>query len=220
MPAVFIGRPSSGTDKVLRRSEYSKERNGLETLTETYTIRTSSRISLQPAKNQTHASYSSAAQTFPRMQVEGVAFQDLDGELTEMLITYVGLTSSSGLPPAIVRILPVNGAGIYGPPINIQVEFVTDVNETQFVSGMHNQTTAFYGRTFKQMPTHINGTKLPDNPKAPFSQQLVFGTGGNLSKHYLGYTLQDQQCERRGAMLVATNIYSESETFTGGLVVP
>ena len=220
MPAVFIGRPATITDKVLRKSEYAKEKNGLETLTETYTVRTSARISLQPAKNQTHPSFSTSAETYSRMQVESVAFQDLDGSLTEMIVTYVGLTSASGLPPAIVRILPVAGAGIYGPPINIQVEFVTDVNETEFVSGMHNLTTAFAFRSFKLMPNQINGTPLPGNPRAPFTQQLVSDLGGNLQKHYLGYTLQDQQCERRGAFLVATNIYAEQENFTGGIVVP
>ena len=199
MPARIISRPSGNTDKVLRRSDYSREMVGLETLTETYTILSSARLSIQPSRNTLHSSFSSADSKFSRMAVETTAFREMDGDLTEMTVTYVGLTSSSGLPPAIVSLVPTTGAGIYGPPMVIQANYVTDLSEAQIIS---NNGSA--------MPSSINGTPLPDNPRAPFST-----TGIGVFTNYYGYVLTNIQSIRRGLFLIVTTSYQESGSAGG-----
>ena len=111
MSAVIVGSPSSGS-KVLRRADFSTQRNGLETLNEVYTVRTADRKTLQPSFGTLHSAYSTASTTFARMAVENFSFREQDGDLTEINVTYVGLTSSSGLPPAVVRAATL----VTGPP--------------------------------------------------------------------------------------------------------
>jgi hypothetical protein len=142
------------------------------------------------------------------MAVESVATEEEDGGITSMLVTYVGLTSLTGLPPAIVRLLPTAGAGIYGPPIVIEAEFVTDVTEAQFASGQQASTDplAIAGWTnFIRMPAYINGTKLPSNPRPPFEYVNY------IILRYYGYCADSFSCERRGLFLVAKNIYAEKQ---------
>ena len=100
MSAVILGSPGSAK-KVLRRNEFSTQRNGLEFINEIYTIRTADRATLQPAFDTLHKNYSESATKYARMAVENVAFKEMDGDLTEMTVSYVGLTSASGLPPAL-----------------------------------------------------------------------------------------------------------------------
>ena len=47
MSAVILGSPASG-QKVLRRNEFSTQRNGLEFINEIYTIRTADKATIQP----------------------------------------------------------------------------------------------------------------------------------------------------------------------------
>lgn len=219
MPAVILSRPSSDTDKVLRRSEYTRERNGLETLEETYTIRTSARLTLPPKNDVLHSQYSGATLKHARMAVEGVSFRDIDGDLTEMVVTYVGLTSASGLPAALVRTIPVANAGIYGPPVHVEVEFVSDSTVTQVLSGkLSSQFVASSGQ-LNPIPRQINGTDLPPSPRAPFSEKLNLANlstgeiykdlGGTLFDYY-GYVQKDVQATQRGIFLVVTITYSEA----------
>jgi hypothetical protein len=133
MATTIIG--SAINTKVLKRQNFNKEPNGLETLIEAYAIKTSNRVSVVPEKNTLHTAFSSASTTYPRMVVESVATEEEDGGITSMLVTFVGLTSSTGLPPAIVRLIPTAGEGVYGPPLIIEAEYVTDVTEAQFMSG-------------------------------------------------------------------------------------
>ena len=205
MPAVLIGSPASN-NKVLRRADFSTERNGLETLNEIYTIRTADRATLFPDFGDLHKNYSTAATKFSRMSVENFASREQDGDLTEINVTYVGLTTSTGLPPAIVRLIPTPGAGVFGPPMVIEVEFLTDKTETQFLStGAGGLSQPNNGKIF--MPSQINGKTLPSNPREPFTISRL-----RFFQRYDGYVQNSLACERRGIFLVARVIFSESIT--------
>jgi len=209
MSAVIVGSPSSGS-KVLRRADFSTERNGLETLNEIYTVRTADRRTLQPSFGTLHSAYSTASTTFPRMAVENFSFREQDGDLTEINVTYVGLTSSSGLPPAVVRLIPTPGAGIYGPNMIIEAEFISDKSETEFIQtgagGLLKPEDNLLneGRYGRFMPSTINGTKMPSNPRQPFQR-----SGLLLKTTYYGYVQTSLSCEKRGILLVARVNYAE-----------
>lgn len=227
MGAVIAGYPvslaTSANAKILRRQEYNREPNGLESITETYTIQTANRITINPAKDVTHQAFSTATPKYARMAVETTAFSELDGGITEMTVNYVGLTASTGLPPAIVRILPVTGAGVFGPPINIEAEFVTDALESEIVIGKLSATAPIIPKTLRlkqRMPKFINGTKMPENPKEPYNNSRVGGAvvGSSVivrdvADIYDGYVIKDVDCVRRGQFLVARITFEEFRFF-------
>ena len=223
MAATIIGSPASSilaaNAKVLRRQQYQKDINGLETLVETYTVQSQNLISIIPDKDTTHSAFSTATTKYKRMAVESISTSEMDGGISELSVTFVGLTQSSGLPPAIVRIVPVANAGIFGPPVQIQVEFVTDLDENQLLLGMHTKAVPVARSEVKLMPRQINGTELPANPKEPYEQKLIDSYNQTLTTFYLGYVLTEQQCDRRGQFLVATNIYQESGGSRGASIV-
>ena len=209
MSAVIVGSPLSGS-KVLRRADFSTQRNGLETLNEIYIVRTADRKTLQPNFGTLHSAYSTASTTFARMAVENFSFREQDGDLTEINVTYVGLTSSSGLPPAVVRLIPTPGAGIYGPNMIIEAEFISDKSETEFIQtgagGLLKPEDNLLneGRYGRFMPSTINGTKMPSNPRQPFQR-----SGLLLKTTYYGYVQTSLSCEKRGILLVARVNYAE-----------
>lgn len=214
MASVVIGSVIGETirSKVLQRQNFSKEPNGLETIIEAYAIKTANRDTVVPEKDTLHSAFSSSTKKYSRMVVESVTTEEQDGGITQMLVTYVGLTTLTGLPPAIVRLIPTPDAGIYGPPLTIEAEFLTDVSESEFIKG-NIQTTAtinlgniVFG-TVNQMPPFINGTKMPDNPRQPFVRSGGFGLD-----QYLGYITQSFSCERRGLFLIARTTYIEART--------
>jgi hypothetical protein len=213
MSAVIVGSPSSGS-KVLRRADFSTERNGLETLNEIYTVRTADRRTLQPNFGTLHSAYSTASTKFARMAVENFSFREQDGDLTEINVTYVGLTSATGLPPALVRLIPTPGAGVYGPPMVIEAEFLTDKTEAEFIAtGAGGLVSPNYGRIL--MPSTINGKLMPSNPREPF-KRATYAT----SFAYFGYTQSSISCEKRGFLLVARAIYAEEKSFTYSIAGP
>jgi hypothetical protein len=217
MSATIIGSPSSGK-KVLRRNEFSTQRNGLEFLNEIYTIRTADRSTLKPANETLHKDFSTASITYARMAVENVAFKEMDGDLTEMNVSYVGLTSASGLPPALVRIIPQMDKGVFGPPCVINVEYISSSTVASIISelppGIDQQPVR------KRMPKSINGTVLPTNPRDPFStgnelrQTNAYFLGGGSVFSYQGYVLNSIQAEERGIFVVVVAEYSEYSTTT------
>ena len=214
MPAVLIGSPASN-NKVLRRADFSTERNGLETLNEIYTIRTADRANLSPDFNDLHKDYSTATTKYSRMSVENFSFREQDGDLTELNVTYVGLTTSTGLPPAIVRLIPTPGAGIFGPPMIIEAEFITNKTTTQFMESGSGGQTIVTGilpplSSAIAMPSQINGTALPRNPREPYYSQTAGGTGVGLK--YYGYLQTSISCEKRGLFLVARVTFAEAAT--------
>ena len=124
-----------------------------------------------------------------------------------MQVTFVGLTTPSGLPPPIIRIIPTVGEGIYGPPIVIEAEYVTDVNETDFLQGQIAQNNALervpVWKPTIRMPEYINGFPMPKNLEAKFN------VGGSIIENYSGYCYLSKSCERRGLFLVARDSFHE-----------
>jgi hypothetical protein len=221
MSAVIIGSPSSG-QKVLRRNEFSTQRNGLEFINEIYTIRTADRSAIQPDFETLHKDFSTASAKYARMAVENVAFKEIDGDLSEMTVSYVGLTSSTGLPPALVRIIPQMDKGVFGPPCVISVEYITSSTTAQILSGV---PSVFLAPGIKiPMPKSINGTVLPANPRDPYNtgnnpvqQSSFFGPGSYTTFSYQGYVLNSIQAEERGIFVVVVAEYAEySETSVVG----
>lgn len=149
------------------------------------------------------------------MVVESVTTEEQDGGITQMLVTFVGLTTSTGLPPPIVRLIPTPGAGVYGAPLVIEAEFITDISETEFIRGNIQGTSSInlgnvsFG-TVNQMPPFINGTKMPSNPREPFKSSTNVGI-----KEYFGYCTISHSCERRGLFLVARTTYGEASASFG-----
>lgn len=220
MPAVILSRPNSNTDKVLARSDYMKDTVGLETVTETYTIRTSARLFMAPSRNTLHSSFSESSTKFSRMAVETVSFRELNGDLTEMTVTFVGLTSETGLPPAVVSLIPTSNAGVFGPPVVIQVQYVTDVSVAELVAGKVASKSAAAGWGYLKIPPSINGTPLPPNPREPYSRSTIA-----VSTRYEGYVAADVQAIPRGLFNLVTINYQEllqqggtvgSSGFSGG----
>jgi hypothetical protein len=201
---------SSTTAKVLQRQNLNKEPNGLETIIEAYAIATANRDTIVPEKNTLHSAFSSSTKKYSRMVVESVTTEEQDGGITQMLVTYVGLTTNT-LPPPIVRLIPTVGAGIYGPPLTIEAEFVTDVSETDFIKGNINATASIslgnisFG-TVNQMPPIINGTQMPENPRPAGAVRRAGAFG-----QYFGYCVESFSCERRGIFLIARTTYIEKE---------
>jgi hypothetical protein len=218
MSAVIIGSPGAG-QKVLRRNEFSTQRNGLEFINEIYTIRTADRSTIQPDFETLHKDFSTASTKYARMAVENVAFKEIDGDLTEMNVSYVGLTSSSGLPPALVRIIPQMDKGVFGPPCVISVEYISDSNVGKIIS-----TVPTAGGSRVPIPKSINGTALPANPRDPYStgnnpvqSSSFFAPGGFTVFTYEGYVLNSIQAEERGIFVVVVAEYAEySETIAVG----
>ena len=191
--ATIIGLPSSGA-KTLRRVDYATERNGLETLTETYTIRTADRATIQPAFLTTHKNFSTSSTKYERMTVENFSFRAQDGDLSELTVTYVGLTSATGLPGALVRFIPTPGAGIRGPNAVIQVEYLSTQSESELIINDSARSV---------MPTSINGTIMPANYKPDYRSN---STGFDS---YYGYTFSSIEAVRRGQFLILTVIFKE-----------
>jgi len=208
MATAIIG--SAINTKVLKRQNFNKEPNGLETLIEAYAIKTSNRVSVVPAKDTLHAAVSSASPTYSRMVVESVATEEEDGGITSMLVTFVGLTTLTGLPPAIVRLIPTAGEGVYGPPLIIEAEYITDVSVTQFLAGQLgnnlNRAATLFTKTIK-MPATINGTAMPKDPRTSFFSAPT--SGGGLIESYSGYCVLSKSCDRRGLFLVARDTFHE-----------
>jgi hypothetical protein len=130
-----------------------------------------------------------------------------------MLVTFVGLTTSTGLPPPIVRLIPTAGAGVYGPPLVIEAEYVTDVSETEFMAGQLAQNTGLgrlqiFNNVIK-MPAVINGTTMPRDPRTAFFNAPKSGFGGGAFVKYSGYCVLSMSCDRRGLFLIARNTYHE-----------
>ncbi len=213
MASVIIGSAigATSTSKALQRQNFNKEPNGLETIIEAYAIQTANRDAVVPEKNTLHSAFSSSTKKYSRMVVESVATEEQDGGITQMLVTYVGLTILTGLPPAIVRIIPASGEGVYGPPVVIEAEYVTDVSEPQFMTGQRAQNNAIQPlirfNSVIKMPPFINGTAMPQDPRPAFFSSPSGGVG--FIENYSGYCVLSKSCERRGLFLVARDTFHE-----------
>jgi hypothetical protein len=204
---------SSIDSKVLQRQNFNKEPNGLETIIESYAIKTANRDTLVPERFTLHTAFSSSAKKYARMAVDSVATEEMDGGITQMLVTFVGLTSSTGLPPPIIRLIPSAGEGVYGPPLVIEAEYVTDVSQTEFMAGQISQNNALlratsFTTTIK-MPAFINGFAMPKDPIKPFFSAPPSGLYGGVLANYAGYCVLSKSCEIKGLFLVARDTFHE-----------
>ena len=217
MSAIIIGSPASAT-KVLRKSQRSTEVDGLVTLTETYTIRRQDIESIEPGRNTAHSSFSTATNKYPRMQVETTRVEPIDGDLAELIVTYVGLDYASGLPPAYVTAVGQPGVGVFGADASVVVKYITQQSLFELLQGSSvnlnlgtinltssgDRTTTTVSTvarvalpTKRLMPSSINGTGLPPNPRAREYRAVLIGS--NFTEWvYAGYVQTGISFERRG----------------------
>ena len=216
MSAVINGSIASG-GKVLRKSQRSTEVDGLVTLTETYTIRRQDIGSIEPDRNTTHNTFTGLT-TFPRMSVETTRVEPIDGDLAELIVTYVGLDYASGLPPAYVTAVGQPGVGVFGADASVVVKYITQQSVFELLQGSSVNLnlgtinlTSSSGRTVstasgiarvalptkRLMPSSINGTGLPPNPRAREYRGVLIGSTFT-EWVYAGYVQTGISFERRG----------------------
>jgi hypothetical protein len=169
MAATIINTALNSGQKILRKVQRSSEVDGLVTLTETYIIRTQDIASLDPDRNTTHAAFSGSATKYTRMLVETTRIEPMDGDLSELQVTYVGLDYASGLPPAYITVVGQPGVGVFGADASIVVKYV---NQDSLFDALKGQVLSLsiggsnlVLPTKRLMPSSINGTALPPNPR-------------------------------------------------------
>jgi len=226
MSAVLNGSIASG-GKVLRKSQSSTEVDGLVTLTESYTIRSQDIESIEPERNTTHSSFSTATNKYARMLVETTRVEPMDGGLAQLLVTYVGLDYASGLPPAFVTAVGQPGAGVFGADASVVVRYITQQPVFDLLKGA-SITLSFSGFGFtsnltlpskRLIPSNINGTAMPTNPRAKEYRASL--SGGTFREWlYSGYVQTSLSFQRRGAFNQIEEQFTESfvgssDMFTG-----
>ena len=216
MGAIILGSLVSG-GKVLRRSQRSTEVDGLVTITETYTIRRQDIESIEPARNTSYNAFTGTTK-FPRMSVETTRVEPIDGDLAQLIVTYVGLDYSSGLPPAYVTAVGQPGVGVFGADASVVVKYITQQSVFELLQGSSvnlnlgtinltssgDRTTTTVSTvarvalpTKRLMPSSINGTGLPPNPRAREYRAVLIGS--NFTEWvYAGYVQTGISFERRG----------------------
>jgi hypothetical protein len=169
MSAIIINTALNAGQKILRKTQSSSEVDGLVTIVETYVIRSQDAASLEPDRNTSHASFSTATNKYGRMLVETTRVEPLDGDLAELIVTYVGLDYASGLPPAYITVVGQPGVGVFGADASVVVKYISqdslfDALKGQVLSlavGGSNLVLP----TKRLMPLAINGTTMPPNPR-------------------------------------------------------
>ncbi|MFZ9739388.1 MAG: hypothetical protein ACO3EZ_15410, partial [Prochlorotrichaceae cyanobacterium] len=168
MAVVIVGSPPSG-QKILRSSVASTDVDGLVTLTETYTIRRADVATLEPDRNETFSAISTSGLNYQRMQVETTRVDPMDGGLASLSITYVGMTTNSGLPPAYITAVGQPGVGVFGADAAIVVRYITQDSLFSLLQGGNISlalgNTNLTLPTKRLIPTSINGTAMPPNPR-------------------------------------------------------
>jgi hypothetical protein len=217
MSAVLNGSIASG-GKVLRKSQRSTEVDGLVTITETYTIRRQDIESIEPARNTSYNAFTGTTK-FPRMSVETTRVEPIDGDLAQLIVTYVGLDYASGLPPAYVTAVGQPGAGVFGADASVVVRYITQQPVFDLLKGSSIQLDfsifAFRAQltlpTKRFMPASINGTAMPANPRA---REYRAGGFAVLQEWlYAGYVQTSISFERRGGFNQIEEQFTEF--FTG-----
>jgi len=169
MSSLIVGSSLGSGQKVLRKSQSSSEVDGLVTITETYAIRTEDAGSLEPDRNTSHSSFSTATAKYPRMLVETTRVEPMDGGVANLVVTYVGLDYASGLPPAYITVVGQPGVGVFGADASVLVKYI---NQDSLFDTLNGSTLnlAIGGSnlvlpTKRLMPSAINGTAMPPNPR-------------------------------------------------------
>ena len=227
MSAVLNGSIASG-GKVLRRSQSSTEVDGLVTLTETYTIRRQDIESIEPERNTTHSAFSTATNKYARMLVETTRVEPMDGDLAQLIVTYVGLDYATGLPAAYLTAVGQPGAGVFGADASVVARYITaqpvfdllkgssiTLNFAGGISGVSNTTInaqlTLPSKRF--IPASINGTAMPTNPRAREYRPYLASFGSYREWLYAGYVQTSISFQRRGAFNQIEEQFTEY--FTG-----
>lgn len=225
MSAILIGSPVN-QEKVLRKVQRSTEIDGLVTIIETYTVRTSNIEAIEPARNTSYNSFTGTTK-FPRMSVETTRVEPKDGDLSELVVSYVGLDTASGLPPAFVTAVGQPGVGVFGSDASVVVKYITEQPVFDLLKGS-SITLNFSGGgitsnltlpTKRFIPASINGTAMPTNPRAR-EYRASISTGAFREWLYAGYVQTSISFQRRGGFNQIEEQFSEffagtSDMFTG-----
>lgn len=171
MSVVFAGKPASG-QKVLRRRISSTEVDGLVSISEVYTIRRSDVSTIEPNRNTPYNSFVNTEDknsNYSRMQVETTRIDPMDGDLVSLSVTYVGLDYPAGLPPAYITTIGQPGAGVFGADASVVVRYINDASLFDTlkggVVGFNVGESQVALPTKRLMPTSINDTQMPPNPR-------------------------------------------------------
>lgn len=169
MSANIVGSAIASGQKVLRKSQRATEVDGLVTLTETYIIRTADIGTLEPDRNTLHSSFSSADSKYARMAVETTRVEPMDGDLSSLIVNYVGLDYASGLPPAFITTVGQPGVGVFGADAAVVVKYITQDSLFDTLKGgnvgINLGGTTLTLPTKRFMPSSINSTPMPPNPR-------------------------------------------------------
>lgn len=220
MAATIINTALNSGQKILRKVQRSTEVDGLVTLTETYIIRTQDIAALDPSRNTTHAAFSESSTKYARMLVETSRIEPMDGDLSELQVTYVGLDYASGLPPAYITVVAQPGVGVFGADASVVVKYVSQDSLFDTLKGstlnLSLGGTNLVLPTKKLMPATINGTAMPPNPRkreyrrneiallansgiAPYVPSgLLASFGASFEWLYAGYVQTGISFQRRG----------------------
>lgn len=181
MAANIVGTAIGSGQKVLRKSQRATEVDGLVTLTETYIIRTADIATIEPDRNTLHSAFSSASVKYSRMSVETTRVEPMDGDLSTLLVNYVGLDYDSGLPPAFITTVGQPGVGVFGADAVVVVKYITQQSLFDTLKGgsvgLNLGGTNLTLPTKRLMPSSINSTLMPPNPR-----QREYRRGKNASE--------------------------------------
>lgn len=209
MPASIINTTLNAGGKILRKTTRSTSDDGLVVLVENYTIRLADIGSLEPDAGTTHSSFSTASTKYTRMQVETTAVNPIDGDLADLVVTYVGLDYATGLPPAYITAVGQPGAGVFGADASVVARYITAQPVFDLLKGA-SPTLSFSGFNFisnltlptkRLIPASINGTAMPPNPRAREYRAIRFGFAGTSFREWLyaGYVQTSISFQRRGS---------------------
>jgi len=192
MAAVIINTALNAGQKILRKTQSSSEVDGLVTIVETYVIRSQDAASLEPDRNTSHASFSTATNKYGRMLVETTRVEPLDGDLAELIVTYVGLDYASGLPPAYITVAGQPGVGVFGADASVVVKYISQDSLFDALKGsvlsLSLGGSSLVLPTKRLMPSTINGTAMPPNPRqreyrrSPTLSEVAAAVNDNLKR--------------------------------------
>ena len=215
MSAVIVGTSLNSGQKVLRKSERTTEVDGLVSLTETYVIRSADIESIEPGRNTSHTSFSTATNKYARMQVETTRVEPMDGGLATLVVNYVGLDYASGLPPAFVTAVGQPRVGVFGADASVVARYITQQPVFDLLKGSQislqftgNISATVNLPTKRFIPATINGTAMPPNPRA--KEYRIQISGGVISEWlYAGYVQTSVSFQRRGLFNQIEEQFSE-----------
>jgi hypothetical protein len=238
MSAIIINTALNAGQKILRKTQSSSEVDGLVTIAETYVIRSQDAASLEPDRNTSHASFSTAANKYGRMLVETTRVEPLDGDLAELIVTYVGLDYASGLPPAYITAVGQPGVGVFGADASVVVKYISQDSLFDALKGsvlsLSLGGSSLILPTKRLMPATINGTAMPPNPRqreyrrnaiagfersglsAYFPSGFLAAFGPSIEWLYAGYVQTGISFARRGSFNQIEEQFTEYFKATDG----